>query len=257
MGQTAPARLPFGGTNGGPLYKQVKADLLTRISKGEWAPSQALPSEQSLATQYRVGIATIRAAIGELVASDIVDRVQGKGTFVSAHNRERDIYRFFHVVRDDGTKDIPKSELVFIKKTKADGATNDALRLTARGMPAEVFKIRNTLTALGRRVVVSDVVIPAASFPGLTRKIIEKSGETLYGVYQSRYQVNIIRITEKLRAVKTPPDVCKLLSIPKDEPTLEIGRTAYTFDDVPIEIRRSWVRTDDYHYLYEQGGPND
>lgn len=252
MRQKTPARIPYAGANAVPLYKQVKADLLQRISKGEWKPGEVLPTEQMLATHYRVGIATIRSAIGELVVSNIVDRIQGKGTFVSAHSRERDIYRFFHVVREDGIKELPKSELVYLKKARADHALNDTLGLSARGFPPTVFTVRNVLVVSGCRLVVSDIAIPTAMFPGLTPKVIREGGDTLYGVYQNHYGINIIRVTERLRAVKAPSDVAKVLSIQPRDPVLEINRIAYTFDNVPVEARRSWVRTDNFYYLWEQ-----
>src|SRR5690349_8982230 len=72
--------LVAGGAD--PLYKQVRASLVDSLCRGEWKPGDALPNERSLAERYGVGVATIRAAIGELAAMHVLVRRQGKGTFV-------------------------------------------------------------------------------------------------------------------------------------------------------------------------------
>src|SRR5690606_4471700 len=80
------------------LYKHVKNQIVDTLSKGQWAPGERLPSEAKLAAHYGVGISTIRAALAELSAAGLVVRRQGKGTFVTQHDDQHSVYRFFHVV---------------------------------------------------------------------------------------------------------------------------------------------------------------
>ena len=72
-----------------PLYKEVKSLLIRSLIEGEWKADEVLPSEPRLAARYQVGIATIRAAIGELVAAKFLVRKQGKGTGVSVQLASR------------------------------------------------------------------------------------------------------------------------------------------------------------------------
>jgi len=65
-------------------------------------PDQALPSESKLAQRFHVSIGTIRHAIDELVAEQILVRHQGRGTFVASHTPKRMLYRFFHIAGEDG-----------------------------------------------------------------------------------------------------------------------------------------------------------
>lgn len=237
-----------------PLYRQVKSNMIRSLTEGEWMPGKMIPSEAKLAKRYGVGISTIRAAISELAAAKVLVRKQGKGTFVSPHTEERSLYRFFHVVKDDGVKELPISELVSMKKGPPGNRVADILQLPRSPRESEVFRIRNILRVSGHPVVVSDVIIPAALFGGLNAKIIRESGTTLYAVYQSRYGINIIRTAEQLRAVKADQGVAEIFGIPAGDPVLEVQRIAYTFNDLPIEVRRSWVNTTDFHYLIDQGG---
>ena len=67
----------------GPLYQQVYDAVMARIISGELAPGVMLPSEFDLAAQYAVSQGTARKALSKLELSGLVERHQGKGTFVA------------------------------------------------------------------------------------------------------------------------------------------------------------------------------
>jgi len=236
-----------------PLYRQVRNAIVDGLSRGEWKPGEMLPNERRLADRFGVGIATVRAAVSELAATKVLARRQGKGTYVALQDERRSIYQFFHVVRNDGVKNLPVSELVGLKKARADAQTAYLLNLGPRPESLQVYKLRNVLKVAGIPVVISDIAIPAALFPGLTEHRIRTGGVTLYAAYQSLYGVNIVRASEQLRAVKADALTSKLLAVKAGEPVLEVRRIAYTFNDVPVEVRRSRVETDNYYYFVDQG----
>ncbi|KRK73985.1 GntR family transcriptional regulator [Lacticaseibacillus nasuensis] len=66
-------------------YQDLFNRLKMAILRGEYAPNQRLPSENALAIRYRLSRITTKRALNELVAADLVYRVQGKGTFVKPH----------------------------------------------------------------------------------------------------------------------------------------------------------------------------
>lgn len=65
-----------------PLYAQLAHELKQKILKGEWKEGQKIPPEFELMEVYRVSRATVRAAIGELVAQGFLIKKHGVGTFV-------------------------------------------------------------------------------------------------------------------------------------------------------------------------------
>src|SRR5690606_23740800 len=69
-----------------PLYQQIKALLLQGLDRGEWKPGEAIPSELELAARFQVSQGTVRKAIDELAAENLLLRRQGKGTFVATHH---------------------------------------------------------------------------------------------------------------------------------------------------------------------------
>ena len=112
-----------------------------------------------------------------------------------------------------------------------------------------MIEIRNVLSLAARPVVLDDITIPAALFPGLTEKIFLARDNTIYQLYQSRYGINVLRTDERLRAIPCPRDVAPVLGVAPGAPLLEIRRVALTFRDRPVELRLSRVNTarHDYH----------
>ena len=148
-----------------PLYKEVKRQIMAELISGEWKPGMAIPAEKRLSERFAVSIGTIRKAIDELVAENILIRQQGRGTFVATHNRDRLLFYFFHIVGHDGTKQYPVVALNAFAKGKAEA--DEAVKLGIhRGDP--VFRIRNILKLANAPVIVDDIVIDQRRFPGLT-----------------------------------------------------------------------------------------
>ena len=237
-----------------PLYKQIRNALVDSLASGEWKPGEVIPSERKLADRYGVAISTIRAAIGELTAMKVLARRQGKGTFVCLEDERRSIYQFFHVVRNDGVKELPVSELLSLRKARADADIAHALNLSRKPEALDVYKLRNVLKVGNTPVVVSDIVIPASLLPGLTEELVRTGGDTLYAVYQTHFGINIVNTTEQLRAIKCDAATARILRAEEGDPILEVRRTAYTFNNVPVEIRCSRVQTKDYYYSLAHGG---
>lgn len=243
---------PFvaGGFIASPLYKEVKSRLTQSLIAGAWRSGEALPSETKLAAQFNVSIGTIRKAIDELVAEKILVRQQGRGTFVATHNEDRTLFYFFHVVGRDGPREFPTTELVSFKKARANAGLAANLRIE-RGAP--VFKIRNLLRLGGQAVIVDDIAIPAGLFSDLTEKIFRNRDATIYGLYQARYGINVIRAAERLRASPCDAACAGLLRLSRSAPVLEIHRIAYSYHNLPVEFRLSRVNTAEHDYLSELG----
>lgn len=229
-----------------PLYKEVKIRITGSLVAGEWKPGDAIPSEARLAERFDVSIGTIRKAIDELVADKILVRQQGRGTFIATHTEDRTLFYFFHIVGKDGSRELPVSEMLSFRRRKAGAGAQRRLNV-ARG--AQVFRIHNVLRLSGRAVIFDELVLPAGLFPDLTDEVFAGREGTIYGLYQARYGINVIRISERLSAARPPVRVASVLRVRPATPVLVIKRVAYSFNDVPVELRTSWVNTERHEYL--------
>jgi GntR family transcriptional regulator len=237
-----------------PLYEQVRQRLIEGISTGEWRAGEAIPTEGELAKGFGVAIGTIRKAVDSLVAERALVRRQGKGTFVTAHDRGRLLFHFFHIVPREGARTYPQVRTLGFRRDRADAGCARALGIAAHD---KVIRIRNVLGLGGadRPVILDDITLPAELFPGLSEKIFTARDNTIYHLYQSRYGINVLRTDERLRAVTAGTDAAQHLHVAPDAPLLEIRRVALTFRDRPVELRISRVNTahHDYHNTLGKG----
>ena len=236
------------------LYREIKRDLTQRIAAAEWLPGAALPSEAKLAAHYRAAIGTLRKAIDELVAERIVLRRQGSGTYVATHNNNRLLFHFFHLVPREGGRRAPTTRMLGFRRGKARG--QEARRLQLR-TGAPVYRVRNLLSLDGRPVILDELVLPQNLFPGLSEKTLVERSNTIYHLYHTHYGVNVLRSSERLRAVRADAATAKALGVAVGSPLLQIDRTALSYGDAPVELRVSLVNTAAHDYYSDLGKPEE
>ena len=234
-----------------PLYQQIKQLILGSLQQGEWQPGEAIPSELELAARFKVSQGTVRKAIDELAAENLVVRRQGRGTFVATHAEQHTQYRFLRLVPDSGSLDSEgpaQRDIVACKRMRAAGDVAQALALRA-GEP--VLQITRLLTFQGVPTILEDLWLPATPFKGLTAERLADYHGPMYAMFEAEFGVRMVRADEKLRAVLPDAGQAKLLDIAPATPLLSVERVAYTYNDVPMELRRGLYRTDAHHYRNE------
>jgi DNA-binding LacI/PurR family transcriptional regulator len=80
---------PVNPQPGRPLYVVVKEAILRAIEDGTFGEGEQMPSTQDLSKQLQVSLVTAHRALQELVTSGVLQRSQGRGTFVDARYKER------------------------------------------------------------------------------------------------------------------------------------------------------------------------
>ena len=231
-----------------PLYEQIKILLTQSLVSGEWKPGEAIPSEIELASRFRVSQGTVRKAIDELAAENIVVRRQGKGTFVASHAEPSYQYRFLRVMPDSGEKLHPQNLFFGLERGKATAEVAHALGLKAG---ANVLSFKRVMSFAGRPIVLDEIVLPPAQFPGLTLAELEEFGGSVYSFYESVFGVRMIRAEERVRAVAADSLASAHLKVEKGTPLLCVDRIAFTYGDKPVEWRRGLCVTDGLSYFNE------
>ena len=233
-----------------PLYKDVKRRLTDALTRGDWKPGAAIPAERRLSERFRISVGTVRKAIDELVAENILIRQQGRGTFVASHNREREVFYFLHVVPQHGPKQYPEVQLQAFARGKADRMTAEALAIE----PGDsVIRIRNVLRLDGVPVIVDDIALPALRFAGLTERQFGERRSTIYNLYQEAFGISVVKTRERVRATPADDASAALLAVTPATPLLQIRRIALTYRDAPVEHRVSLVNTERHEYWAEIG----
>ena len=223
-----------------PLYRQIKALMVRSLQHAEWRPGEAIPSEMELAARFKVSQGTVRKAIDELAAENLLVRRQGKGTFVATHAEERVQFRFLRLVPDSVDAGGMTRRLIDCKRQRAPAEVARTLQLRASD---PVIRVRRLLSFRVTPVVLDDIWLPAALFKGLTAQRLSAHRGPMYGLFEAEFGVRMIRAEEKIRAVAADAAAAELLALAEGAPLLSVERLAMTYSDKPVELRRGLYST--------------
>ncbi|HEX5806490.1 MAG TPA: GntR family transcriptional regulator [Macromonas sp.] len=245
------AQAPLGGVSTpafSPLYQQIKTLILQSLQEGEWKPGDLIPSELELAARYRVSQGTVRKAIDELSAENLLVRRQGKGTFVATHNEKHIQYRFLRLQPDEGNRDSEgPAERRVLECRQLRGPSDIARALGLRtGEP--VLEVKRVLSFQNVPTILEDIWLPGNAFKDLTLQTLAEHQGPMYALFETQFGVRMVRAEEKLKAVGADEATAERLGVPTGFPLLSVERIAYTYNDVPMEFRRGLYRTDLHHY---------
>jgi GntR family transcriptional regulator len=229
-----------------PLYRQIKSLILQALEDGEWRPGQVIPSEQELATRFDVSQGTVRKAIDEMAAENILVRKQGKGTYVASHTDPRQMFRFLRLVPLNGALTHPRSVPLDCWRAKAG---QEASRMLAIEPGAPIIILRRVLKFETRPIVVDEIYLPGEIFHGLTLEMLQDWSSSLYSLFETRFGLRMIRAQEHIRAVAADRAVAEVLQVDEGVPLLSVERVTYTYGDKPVEWRRGLYSTAEHYYL--------
>jgi GntR family transcriptional regulator len=231
-----------------PLYQQIKGLITQSLQSGEWKPGELIPSEVELAQRFKVSQGTVRKAIDELAAENLVVRRQGKGTFVATHHEARAQFRFLRLVPDAGGARSAENRILEVRRQRAPAEI--AKLLDIKSGDSAIF-IRRVQSFEGVPTIVEEIWLPGVIFRGLTvERLVEYKGP-MYGLFETEFGTRMIRAAEKIRAVSADADTAHLLGIASGTPLLSVERVSCTYGDKPVEVRRGLYLTDRHHYLNE------
>lgn len=233
-----------------PLYRQIKGLILQALDNGEWRPGEAIPSETELAQRFNVSQGTVRKAIDEMAAENLLVRRQGKGTFVASHSDPRAFFRFLRLVPLSGEIEPARSVPLECWRAKAGP---EAARVLNLKLGEPIIIVRRLLEFSGKPVVVDEIYLSGETFAGLTLEVLKEHQGSLYSLFETRFGVRMVRAEERLRAVAADRTSAELLRVAEGSPLLSVERVSFTYGDRPVEWRRGLYSTAAHCYLNELG----
>jgi GntR family transcriptional regulator len=226
-----------------PLYRQVYDIMVRKVAQGVWRPGASLPSEQNLAKEMGVSQGTMRKVLDALTAENLLERRQGKGTFIAENTQERTLFRFFRIARPGGKRMTPERVDESVKLRASRAIERTKLGLARTDKVVEIVRTRHIEKVPS---IHETIVLPAPLFPGIEKR--PSLPNSLYSIYQSDYGLNIVAAHEELSAQLATAADQEELGIPKGGPILVIERLAVSLQDQKVEWRISRVRSTDLVY---------
>jgi DNA-binding GntR family transcriptional regulator len=101
-----------------PKYQRLCEVVMEGLKAGELKPGDKFPPETLLASVLPLSLGTIQKAINILADQQILERTQGRGTFVKEHNKLDDLWHF-RFLADEESQILPVyTNTISVRKTK-------------------------------------------------------------------------------------------------------------------------------------------
>ncbi|CAG9186985.1 GntR family transcriptional regulator [Cupriavidus pinatubonensis] len=229
-------------------YGRIAAQLQRKIVDGEWPPGAAIPAESTLATEFGTALGTIRQAIAVLVQEGLLERVQGKGTFVRNGLTGASMMRFFRFRADADAADvaIPRSEILSCRAVRLEKSVATLLGLDtgARGL---AISRRRWLDDKPR--LLESIWLPLPRCEPLQRLPKAEWGDLLYPLLASQCGITIHRAVDEVTFRTLDADQAELLDLPDGHPCALVTRRAYDLQGNCAEYRLT--QGDAYAFRYQ------
>lgn len=111
-------------TQTAPAFQTIKDYLLKEIQTGTWKEGDAIPSEAMLAEQFSVSRMTVNRAVRELTSEQILNRIQGSGTYVAQQKYQATLVEIKSIAEEIRSRGhVHRSELHEL----SDNVANDVM----------------------------------------------------------------------------------------------------------------------------------
>lgn len=229
-----------------PLYLQVYDTLIEKIQSGEWPPGKAIPNEIDLAQEFGVSVGTMRKALEEMVRNLMVERRQGRGTFICDQTSNEMQLRFTRL-RDSNDEPF-KGQIRNLEHAvgPADPADRSRLRLSES---AQVIRVKRLRLNKGKPTMLENVTLPLSLFPSI-------DGDVASTTVGELAQINGIILGSAVESVGIAPactQAASHLGVDPGSPLLQLDRVISTVDERPAEWRVALCRIDDVRYVVKMG----
>ena len=243
-GRASRAKLPRKLSGLSPKGEQLRAILEGLIQT--LGPGDALPSERELAERYDVARMTVRAEIARLAADGLVERVQGRGTFVAEARvaQAASLSSFTEDMRARGF--VPGSRVLGQETVPADQVVAGRLGL-APGTP--VLRIRRVRMADGEPMALEEAFLPIDRFGDLASTDLHEA--SLFEVLE-RSGARFPSADQRVVAVEIVGEDANLLRVAPGRAGLRFHTTLLDEDEQPLSYAWTLYRGDRYEIRLRQ-----
>lgn len=210
-------------TNRLPLYCQLAEIIEDKIDTGVWKKGMMIPSERELCTLYNMSRITVRNAIHELVQKGKLEKIQGKGTFVSDKSIIQNlgnVYSFSKEMEKQGK--ISSTKLVEKKIIKANLKIANALNIKEND---EVIYIERLRCAEYTPIMLEKTYFSKDKYFFIWD--IDLNTKPLYKTLEFEYGIVINDAIETFKACELNSYECRLLDCKTLHYGLLVNRKSY------------------------------
>jgi GntR family transcriptional regulator len=229
-----------------PRYAQVFTVLRDWILQGVYAPGSRLPSESELCDLFSVSRITVRSAVEMLEQEGMVQRIQGRGTYVNADMptvpSRGDLSELVRRLRQLDSKSALAD--VVIREETVDDMTARDLQISPGEQVTHVSYVR---TRDGEPLGVTEIYIPSSLKVALTEEDLHGPAPTLL----QNKGFEILGAHQLIGAALADSQIASQLKIPVGSPVVRVRLLVLELTSRPIELLLAYYRADQYmHHVF-------
>lgn len=221
-----------------PLHIQIKDLLIAEITEGKY--EDKIPSERELMERFSVSRSTIRESVNHLVHDGIVEKVHGKGTFITEKKPIHDwldaLHSFTETVQKMGRK--PGAKLLDTGLTTTCEKGQQLLHTD------ELFTIKRLRTA-DRLPIAIEQHFYKPDF-GVQLAQFDLSKATIYDLIEQQLGVVIAEGEQIISCIPIEEEAASYLKLPPGSNVLCIERILTGVDNEVIEYYKSLFHPQHY-----------
>lgn len=231
-----------------PRYYQIKQVIKKWIIDEEIGMGRKIPSENDLASAFRVSRLTVRQALSQLIQEGFLISKRGDGTYVSDNARLIRSYNLeFSGFMDDLFYQISRSKTksVTIQRKKLQKSIREKLELPET--ENEIVQIKRVRFIDEKSFAHTVNYLPLDIGRLFTEKALMK--KPLLQIMEQDFGIRFTEAFQTIEASFADQRLAKKLGVPTGSPILFVERIMYTKGRKPVELVQSSYRGDQYKYI--------
>jgi GntR family transcriptional regulator len=238
-----------------PLYFKIEQSLKKEIVSGKYKTGDLLPSEREMVLTYKVSRLTVRDAINRLVNQGLVEKLQGKGTYV-AEGRADYLVGPLNSFEVDLLQKRPiiKTKVIKAEKKVASRTISKILNLEHLSSD-KIFYLERLRYTNETPLAYFKTYLPISFVEGI--EFIDFSKVTLYQALEEHFRLDLHEAFDVIDALLVNKKAAELLNLPIGAAVLRNYRKTFLKSGNIIEYEEVLYRSDKYKYrnkLIRRGG---
>lgn len=224
-----------------PLYEQLKLSLSKKIEEHVLQEGERLPSGAELCAEFDVSRITVRRAVDELVEEGVLERRQGKGTFVASSRMSVQVMPMNEVVQGFYTHDTGRKQTHVI--TKREYVSNRHEREVLKLQEGDsVYVFTRQMMVDGEVYMLDRSTFPAGRYPGLFERVTDNM--STYRLLEEEYGVVMRCVHKEISHTYASAEQAKWLDCAVGTPLFRMYKVVRDPQGVPIHMSSSYMKAD-------------
>lgn len=222
-----------------PLHIQLKEGIQSLINEGHY--KEKIPSERELMDRYKISRSTVREAVSHLVREGILEKVHGKGTFISTKPIEEwlgNLSSTTETIRNMGMN--PDAKLI------EHGRVTPPQEIIETTGFQDAYYIKRIRYADNQPLAIEIQYYPVEIGEKLAKFDIDKG--TLFDILEQNLNIKLSEANQIITSSFLSKEDADLLGVPESTNVLNTERLLTDIDDNLIEYYIASFRADMYSF---------